>query len=190
MGAVLVQNTNWANVERAIEQLRQAGCLEFRAIYRLSRAELEDLIRPAGTFRVKAERLRNLLEMLADRFDGSLEALGRLSLDEARGALLGVRGIGPETADSILLYAVGMPTFVVDAYTYRVFTRHGWLDFDADYATIKDYLEAGLTPDIGLFNEYHALLVRVGKDFCRKQPACGKCPLAELLPPSGPCLPD
>lgn len=190
VGAVLVQNTNWNNVERAIDRLRRAGRLEFDALAQLTQEELEELIRPAGTYRVKAQRLRNLLGWLAERFGGSLEALAELSIDEARRELLAVRGIGPETADSILLYAAGLPTFVVDAYTYRVFTRHGWLDFDADYATIQDYFQWNLPADSAVFNEYHALLVRVGKDYCRKQPLCSNCPLAELLPPSGPCLPE
>ena len=191
VGAVLTQNTSWRNVERAIDNLRQADLLEPRALYDVPVEELEELIQPAGYFHVKARRLRSLLEFIVEQYDGSLEAMFRTELSELRGRLLGVHGIGPETADSILLYAGGLPSFVVDAYTHRVFARHGWIGFDADYHQIQDYSQGALPQDVQLYNEYHALLVRVGKDFCRKtNPKCAECPLREMLPSGGPLEPD
>jgi endonuclease-3 related protein len=191
IGAVLTQNTSWRNVERAIDNLRQADLLEPHALYRVPAAELEELIRPAGYFRVKTRRLRSLLEFLVERYGGSLDAMFRTDLPQLRQQLLGVHGIGPETADSILLYAGGLPTVVVDAYTHRVLARHGWIAFDADYQGIQDYLAGELPQDTAVYNEYHALMVRLGKDYCRKSnPKCGECPLADMLPKGGPLTPD
>ena len=191
VGAVLVQNTAWKNVERAISNLREAGVMETHALYALRAEELAELIRPAGYFQVKAKRLRNLLKFVIDEYDGSLDAMFRTDLATLREQLLGIHGIGPETADAILLYAGGLSTFVVDTYTHRVLARHGWIGYDADYHDIKDYFESTLPADAKLYNEYHALLVRVGKEFCRKtNPKCDECPLAEMLPATGivePC---
>jgi endonuclease-3 related protein len=190
VGAVLVQNTAWRNVERAIKNLREAGMMEPRALYELPPAELADLIRPAGYFQVKARRLRNLLQFVIEHYDGSLDTMFSTSLDTLREELLFINGIGPETADAILLYAGGLPTFVVDAYTHRVLSRHAWVGYDANYHDMKDLFESALPTDAPLYNEYHALLVRVGKDYCRRSEArCDECPLAELLPASGPALP-
>lgn len=191
VGAVLVQNTSWQNVEKAIGNLRNEDLLDPRRLYEVPLEELEGLIQPAGYYRVKARRLRNLLQFLVERYEGSLETMFSTSLSELREQLLSVSGIGPETADSILLYAGNLPTFVVDTYTHRVFARHGWIGFDADYDQIKDHLESGLAQDAALFNEYHALLVRVGKECCRKsKPLCNNCPLADLLPDGGPLEPE
>lgn len=190
VGAMLTQNTSWQNVERAIHNLREADLLEPRALYDVPVEELEELIRPAGYFRIKARRLRSLLEFLVDRYDGSLDAMFATNLPELREQLLNVHGVGPETADSILLYAGGLPSFVVDAYTHRVFSRHGWIDFEADYHQIQDYIQGELPQEVPLYNEYHALLVQLGKDFCRKSnPKCVECPLRELLPRGGPLEP-
>ncbi len=186
VGAVLVQNTAWRNVERAIENLRDAGLMEPAKLYALSESELAELIRPAGYYQVKARRLRNLLRLIVEQYDGSLEEMFRIDLATLREELLGVSGVGPETADAILLYAGSFPTFVVDTYTHRVLARHGWIDYEADYHSIKDYFEASLPQDAALFNEYHALLVRLGKDYCRKTgPKCETCPLVDMLPTSG-----
>lgn len=191
VGAVLTQNTNWGNVHRAITNLKEAGLLEPKALDRVPLAELEELIRPAGYFRVKARRLRNLLRLVVDRYDGSLEAMFANHPATLREELLSVQGIGLETADSILLYAGNMPVFVVDAYTHRVLSRHGWIDFQADYHEIQDLFHSSLPEDVQLFNEYHALLVRLGKDYCRKRrPRCADCPLAGLLPEGGPLEPE
>lgn len=192
VGAVLVQNTAWRNVERAIDNLRNAAVLfDPRALYAMPPEELAELIRPAGYFQVKTRRLRNLLKFIIDEYDGSLDAMFATELSTLREQLLAIHGIGPETADALLLYAGGMPTFVVDAYTHRILARHGWIDYDADYHQIKDLFETTLPSDVALFNEYHALLVRVGKDYCRRSaPHCETCPLASLLPESGIMNPD
>ena len=186
VGAVLVQNTAWKNVEKAIGNLKEEGLLEPHALYGLPVDELETLIRPAGYYRLKARRLRNLLKFVVRRCDGAVEDMFRTGASTLREELLAVNGIGPETADSILLYGGGLPEFVVDAYTYRAFSRHGWIDLDADYHTIKDHFESHLKRDASLYNEYHALLVRLGHLHCRKTPKCEGCPLADLLPEDGP----
>jgi endonuclease-3 related protein len=190
VGAVLVQNTSWKNVERAIRNLAAADLLTPRALYGVPQEELEELIRPAGYYRVKARRLRNLLAMVVERYDGSLDVMFQTSLETLREELLSINGIGPETADSILLYAGNLPTFVIDTYTHRVLARHGWIGFEAGYDELKEHFESGLARDGALYNEYHALLVRVGHVHCRKQPRCDGCPLAELLPESGPREPE
>jgi endonuclease-3 related protein len=187
VGAVLVQNTAWRNVEKALVNLREAGVLNARRLYALPVAELAELIRPAGYYRVKAQRLRNLLRLLIERYDGAIEKMFATPPDELRRELLEVHGVGNETADAILLYAGHMPSFVADTYAHRVAARHGWLEFDADYAAIKEFFEAGLPVDVQVYNEYHALLVRVGKDYCKSgEPKCDGCPLAEMLPEGGP----
>src|SRR5262245_13901570 len=186
VGAVLVQNTAWRNVERAIANLREAGVMDPRALYAMPQAELAEMIRPAGYYQVKAKRLRNLLRFIVEEFDGSLEGMFRSDLQSLRDQLLAIHGIGPETADAILLYAGNKPTFVVDTYTHRIIARHGWIGYDATYHEIKDYFESALPADAQLYNEYHALLVRVGKVYCRKSsPNCDECPLKYLLPESG-----
>lgn len=190
VGAVLTQNTSWKNVEKALANLREDGLLEPRRLYELAREELAELIRPAGYYRVKAKRLGNLLDFVFDRYDGSLEAMFSVDVATLREQLLGVNGIGPETADSILLYAGGLPSFVVDTYTHRVLARHGWIGFDADYHQIQEHFYDNLDADVELYNEYHALLVRVGHHHCRKTPNCDDCPLADMLPNGGPLAPD
>jgi endonuclease-3 related protein len=190
VGTVLVQNTAWRNVEHAINNLRDAGVMEPHALYQLPPAELSELIRPSGYYQVKTKRLRNLLQFVVEQYDGSLDAMFSTNLHSLREQLLAINGIGPETADAILLYAGGLPTFVVDTYSHRILARHGWLDYDASYDDIKDYFESTLPDDAALYNEYHALLVRVGKDYCKRTaPKCEACPLAEMLPASGIVMP-
>jgi endonuclease III related protein len=191
VGAILVQNTSWENVKKALDNLRDADLMEPKALYAVPLEELEELIRPAGYFRVKAKRLRSMVQFLVERYDGSLDAAFGADVGTLREELLSVHGVGPETADSILLYAGGLPIFVVDRYTHRIIARHGWIGFDADYFTVQDYFQSGLPDDAPLFNEYHALLVHLGKHFCRKSnPNCTECPLAEMLPPGGPLEPE
>jgi endonuclease III related protein len=190
VGAVLVQNTAWKNVEKAIANLRSQDLLRPRALAELALEDLAELIRPAGYYRLKARRLHNLLRLVVDRYDGSLERMFQSDLGSLREELLAINGIGPETADSILLYAGNYPTFVVDTYTYRILARHGWIGFEARYDEIKDYFESGLERDASLYNEYHALLVRVGHVHCRKRPQCRGCPLETLLPHGGPYQPE
>ncbi|NTV96215.1 MAG: endonuclease III domain-containing protein [Thiobacillus sp.] len=184
VGAVLTQNTAWGNVEKAIANLKQAGALDCRAILERSDADLAELIRPAGYFNVKTRRLKALCGFLAAR--GVAEApealAGQGNLGQLRTALLAVHGIGEETADSILLYALGRPSFVVDAYTRRAYTRLGLLEGGEPYAEIKRRFEAGLARDVALYNEYHALIVRLGKEHCRPRPRCADCPLLALCP--------
>jgi endonuclease-3 related protein len=177
VGAVLVQNTSWRNVERAIANLRDADLMEPRTLYSLAESELAELIRPAGYFQVKARRLHNLLRLVVDEYDGSLEAMFRTDVSTLRNELLGVSGIGPETADAILLYAAGRPVFVADAYARRVLVRHRLLPRAAGYEQARAFLEAHLPSDPALFNEFHALLVAAAKSHCRTAPRCQTCPL-------------
>lgn len=177
MGAILTQNTAWGNVERALAALRARRLLDPARLSGLPLPRLARLIRPSGTFRVKARRLRAFLAYLLARHRGSLARLSRAPLDSLRAELLGVPGIGPETADSILLYAVGRPVFVVDAYTRRVLARHRLLSPRASYEEVRAFFERHLPQDPRLFNEYHALLVAVGKHYCRSRPRCAECPL-------------
>jgi endonuclease-3 related protein len=164
--------------------------MEPHALYNVPPEELAELIRPAGYYQLKTKRLRNLLRFLVEEHDGSLESMFSTSLPSLREQLLAINGIGPETADAILLYAGGLPTFVVDTYSHRILARHGWLDYDASYDDIKDYFESTLSADAALYNEYHALLVRVGKDYCKRTaPNCQACPLAEMLPANGIVMP-
>lgn len=177
VGAVLTQNTNWRNVAKAIDNLRGAGALTLESLLELDMARLAELIRPSGYYRLKAGRLRNLLDMIVARYDGDLSYMFDQTLDTLREDLLGVKGIGPETADSICLYAARKPIFVVDAYTFRILGRHGLADPSMSYfelqATFMDYLDA----DVDMFNEFHALLVSLGKDYCKKsKPRCDMCP--------------
>ncbi len=190
VGAILTQNTSWQNVERALANLRDGDLLDVNNLQRVSLSELAETIRPAGYYRQKSKRLKNFVELLHSRFDGSMESLLALDCDPLREVLLSVNGIGPETADSIALYAGRLPVFVVDAYTARVAKRHGWIGFEADYYQLQELFHAQLESDHQLFNEYHALIVRVGKDFCQKTPRCEPCPLKCLLPEGGPQMPD
>lgn len=177
VGAILTQNTAWRNVERAIANLRGAGCLDWGRLRDLDEESLAALIQPAGTFRVKARRLKTFVTWLWDRYDGDLDRMFATSDGALREELLAISGIGRETADAILLYAGGKPSFVVDAYTYRILRRHRLLDDDADYEQIKELFESHLPTDAALFNEYHALLVAVGKTHCRRRARCEGCPL-------------
>lgn len=182
VGAILTQNTSWSNTARAIANLRAAGALTPTALAALPDTRLAELIRPAGYFRLKAARLKSFLRFLRDEAGLSMAALDGKGLATLRPKLLEVKGVGPETADSILLYALGQPSFVVDAYTRRILSRHGMIPEDAGYDEMRDLFMGALDPDPALYNEYHALLVRVGKDFCRpKAPHCAACPLAPFL---------
>ena len=177
VGAILTQNTNWKNVEAAIGNIRRAGLLDLHRLHALSREKLADLIRPAGYYNVKAGRLSNLLNVLVDEYDGNLERFFDGSIDQLRERLVSINGIGLETADSIVLYAAHKPTFVIDAYTYRVMVRHNVVFEDASYDELKCLFEDNLPRDATLYNEYHALIVTLGKDHCRKTPRCEGCPL-------------
>jgi endonuclease-3 related protein len=180
VGAILTQNTNWTNVEKAITNIKNAKLLSPRALCELDITKLAELIRPAGYFNVKAKRLKNLLNWLFEQYDGMLENLEQLETLRFREELLSIKGIGPETADSILLYAFGRNVFVVDAYTARIIARHGLIEPPFDYEQLQQLFESNLEPDVQFFNEYHALLVQVGKQFCKPKAKCTGCPLEQL----------
>ena len=177
IGAILTQHTAWPNVERAIARLRAAGALRFDRLHAAPLAVVERWIQPSGTFRVKARRLRAFTDRLYADHRGSLDRLFRLPTPALRAWLLAVPGIGPETADCILLYAARRPAFVVDAYTRRVVERHGWGPPGEPYDTVAQRFTDRLPADAPLFNEYHALLVRLGKSHCKARPICAGCPL-------------
>ena len=177
VGAILTQNTAWQNVEKAITNLKRLAPLTPEALLRLPEATLSDAIRPCGYYRQKGKRLRNFLGMLSDRFACRLDALLDLPTEALREELLSLSGIGPETADSILLYAAGRPVFVIDTYSIRIFSRHGLLPEESSYAEAQQWITDHLPEDVQFFNEFHALLVNVGKDFCRPRPKCAGCPL-------------
>lgn len=180
VGAVLTQNTSWQNVERAIANLKKARCLSLKKMLCLPVASLAALIRPAGYYNVKASRLKNLLECIRSEFGSSLKKMARLPTAALRQTLLSVNGVGPETADSILLYAFDRPVFVIDAYTRRMTSRHGLMKSDAGYEDLQSFFMKHLPAHSGLYNEYHALIVRLAKDYCRKnREKCHACPLRE-----------
>ena len=180
VGAVLTQNTNWGNVEKAIANLKNANALCPVAMDRMSEPRLAKLIRPSGYYNVKTARLKALISFLIRDYQGNIQRMKKGKPQELRKKLLGINGIGQETADSILLYAVGVPYFVVDAYTKRMFSRHGILSADSEYEEIQELFHRNLARDAGLYNEYHALIVKTGKTFCRpRDPLCGDCPLSE-----------
>jgi endonuclease-3 related protein len=181
VGAVLTQRTAWTNVERALERLRSAGVRDPVALMALPVEELEDLVRPSGTYRQKARRLRALLALVTDGHGGDPRAFLARAPGDLRAELLGVHGIGPETADSIILYAAGGPVFVVDAYTRRVLGRLG-VDADAPYDEVATWFKAGLPEDVGLYANFHACLVELAKEHCRVRPKCTGCPLIDICP--------
>lgn len=180
VGAVLTQNTNWLNVEKAIGRLKSAGALSPEAVMSLSRDDLEEAIMPSGFFRLKAERLLAVTcWWLANTVDDSPNWRGR-DLEAFRDDLLAVKGVGPETADSILLYCFDLPCFVIDAYTRRIGARHLGLDGTLEYHRLRRIFTEALPSDPGIYNEYHALLVRTAKEACRKGQCMDCCPLRAL----------
>lgn len=177
LGAILTQNTAWKNVEKALENLRKEGLISIEKLALISIPALADLIRPSGYFNQKAMKVKNFIRFLMENYDGDLQKMLEEDTANLREKLLDVRGIGPETADSILLYAAKKPTFVVDAYTYRVLSRHGLIPEESTYGETQEVFMDSLPKDAQLFNEYHALIVRLGKEWCKKSPMCEGCPL-------------
>ena len=178
LGAILTQNTSWQNVEKAIGNLKKHKLLNPRKLYKLEQRKLASLIRPAGYYNIKAKRLKYFLDFLFQSYGGDIKKISRVDKIALRQELLAVNGIGPETADSILLYALNKPVFVVDAYTRRILLRHRLIKETASYDGVQDLFTHNLKKDAKLFNEYHALLVRLGKDFClKKKGKCDTCPL-------------
>lgn len=178
IGAILTQNTNWQNVEKAINNLKKHKLLNPQKLKDLAQQRLAALIRPAGYYNIKAKRLKTFLGFLFNFYGGNIKEMYRQDLQGLRQQLLAVNGIGPETADSILLYALNKPIFVVDAYTKRVLFRHRLIKEGATYDEVQDLFMKNLKKDVKLFNEYHALLVKLGKDYCLKRKRrCDICPL-------------
>ncbi len=179
IGAILTQNTAWTNVEKAIANLADAGVLDdAQAMLDMPDARLAALLRPSGYFNIKTQRLKHFLRFFLESFDGSVEKMRAGQAYVIRERLLAVKGIGPETADSIFLYALNKRVFVVDAYTRRIFSRLGMISPDADYQGMQEFFTRRLPRRIALFNDYHAQIVQLGKDFCRsRNPRCGPCPL-------------
>ena len=175
-GALLTQRTTWRNAARALTALRRAGALSPETLARLPIAELEPLVRPAGTFRMKAARLQAMARWYID--SGGWEDLAVRTTPELRAALLGLPGIGAETADDILVYAFERPVFVVDAYARRILSRYGWAKGDEPYARLSEAVAHAIARDAALLGEFHALLVEHGKRHCRTTPRCKGCPLA------------
>jgi endonuclease-3 related protein len=177
VGAILTQNTSWKNVEKAIQKLKGKGVLSPEGIHRLKKSQLGTLIKSSGYYRIKADRLTSFVNFLYYAFDGDLKKMRREEMGRLREELLGVKGIGPETADSILLYGLKKPIFVVDGYTKRILSRHGMIPEKISYEEVQKLFMDHLPHDEKFFNEYHALFVHLGKTLCRKIPTCDLCPL-------------
>jgi len=177
VGAILTQNTNWGNVEKAINNLKGHKVLNAKLLFEMPPEKLASLIRPAGYFNVKTKRLKEFLSFLLNRYKGSMERMKKADALTLRHDLLNVKGIGPETADSILLYALEKPVFVIDAYTKRVLSRHKIVSEDVTYHELQELFHKDLPTDVQLFNEFHALFVMAGKHFCKPRPRCQECPL-------------
>jgi endonuclease-3 related protein len=178
VGAILTQNTSWKNVERAIDNLKGVGLMSLEALSTLPSGLLAEYIRPAGYYNIKAGRLHNLLTFINEHHGGDLQAFLDQPLPHLREQLLSIKGVGRETADSILLYAANLPVFVVDTYTHRILVRHQVIDEEFGYEAIQELFMDNLACDTRLYNEYHALLVRVGNVYCKKNnPNCAACPL-------------
>ena len=189
LGAILTQNTTWRNARLALKDLRKAGLLTWKALRQASLKQLESCVRRAGFYRQKARTIQDLADWLERVHRGSWDALFSMDPGRGREQLLGLKGIGPETADAILLYAGRQPFFVADAYTRRVLSRHQLIPREADYESARRFLEQHLAPDEAMFNEFHALLVETGKRYCRRQAAhCDECPLGRFLAPPLPAL--
>jgi endonuclease-3 related protein len=179
VGAILTQNTAWRNVERAIHNMKAADLMDITRIYEFGEKELADIIRPSGFFNIKSRRLKTFIAFLVDEYGGRIEGLESVPQETLRHQFLSLSGIGPETADSILLYALDRPVFVVDAYTKRFLRQHGISDGEQNYHEVQGFFTSNLPSDSALFNEYHALIVRLCQTHCRKAPQCEGCPLEE-----------
>jgi endonuclease-3 related protein len=185
VGAILVQNTSWSNVDKALRSLRASGRLSYAGIAALGVHELAALVRPSGCYNVKARRLAAFVAFLGREHGGRVEAMAAADPATLRAKLLAVPGIGPETADSIALYAAGLPLFVIDAYTRRVFTRLGLIRGHEPYEALQRYFMDALPPHAALFSDYHAQIVTLAKDVCRPRPRCAECPLDPICPKVG-----
>ncbi len=179
VGAVLTQNTSWRNVEKAIDNMRAKGLLDMDALHLMEEDRLADVIRPAGFYRVKSKRLKALITDIHVRYGASIDHMRQVPTWQLREHLLSVKGVGPETADSILLYALDRPVFVVDAYTKRFLKNHGLYEGSDDYHDVQKFFMDNLPRDTYIFNEFHALLVCLCQRYCKKRPSCPACPLMD-----------
>jgi endonuclease-3 related protein len=186
IGAILTQNTAWTNVEKALANLKAGRLLHPKALVAAELSVVEVALRPSGYFRQKAVRVRTFSQHLIDHYGGSMARMAKRPLALLRTELLALHGIGPETADDILLYACEKPVFVVDAYTRRILSRHGLVPSTIGYEALRAVFEDRLSASVPYFKEYHGLIVWTGKDFCKSKPRCAGCPLAPLLRPGEP----
>lgn len=182
VGAILTQNTAWQNVEKAIANLKKENLLSIDRLLKLTHKRLAKLIRPSGYYNQKAKKIKNMVIFLKSRYKAELDNMRDVDTKVLREQLLGIKGIGPETADSILLYAFNRPVFVVDAYTKRIFERLKMIKPMDNYHQIQSLFMSNLAPEVGLFNEYHALIVELGKKICNSRPICAKCVLSKICP--------
>jgi len=180
VGAILTQNTSWNNVEKAILNLKEKSLLSIQKLSQIPASILAEYIRPAGYYNLKAKRLKNLINFIVERYNADINTLFSLDTETIREELLTVKGIGLETADSIVLYGAGRPIFVVDTYTHRILTRHGLIEEEAGYNDLQSFFMDNLSHDAEFYKEFHALIVKTGKDFCRRKPLCSECPLHSL----------
>jgi endonuclease-3 related protein len=180
VGAILTQNTAWANVEKAVSNLKKKKILSVKNLKEIHINKLAKLIKPAGYYNVKAKRLKTFIDFLINNYDGSIKKMFKKDYLKLRADLLNINGIGQETADSILLYAGNKPIFVIDAYTKKILSRHHLIDKDAKYSTIQNLFMDNIEKDPKFYNEYHALLVNLGKNICTKIPHCQICPIKDI----------
>ncbi|HDH41154.1 MAG TPA: endonuclease III domain-containing protein [Candidatus Altiarchaeales archaeon] len=180
VGAILTQASSWTNVEKAIENLKSEGLLSSEALLQASEEKLRRLIKPVGYYNAKTLKLKRFVEFLHENYEGDLDKLFDQDTEKLRSELLSVWGIGQETADSIILYAANKPTFVVDAYTKRIMSRLGFADENTTYYDLKKFFELRLPEDLEIYKEFHALLVELGKNYCKTKPLCGKCPIRDI----------
>ena len=177
VGAVLTQNTSWKNVEKAIGNMKNEGVLDVEKLYEINTEKLGEIIRSSGFFNIKSKRLKNIINVIYNKYNATIENISNTDTNTLRSLLLTVNGVGPETADSILLYALNRPVFVVDAYTKRFLKNHNLYNCDGDYHDIQKFFMDNLKPDVYIFNEFHALIVCLCQIHCRKVPICSGCPL-------------
>ena len=180
VGAILTQNTSWSNVKKAITNLHNADCLSAEKLFELPNERLAELIKPAGYYNIKTKRLKNFINWFNEQYSGDFKLLEDVNTNVLREELLSINGVGRETADSILLYALERPVFVIDAYTARITQRHHLSGPEADYEMLRDLFESNLSQEVPLYNEFHALIVRTGYLYCKPKPKCSECPLNKL----------
>ena len=182
LGAILTQSVAWRGVERALNNLESAGCMTVEALRDIPEADLADLVRPSGYFNAKAKKIKAFIHHLVDHYDGNLDAMLSRCTEELRPELLSIHGVGEETADDIILYAAGQPSFVIDSYTRRIMKRLGLEPSNEKYSSYQAIFHGNLPSDAEMFNEYHALLDQHAKAVCRKEPQCASCCLRDLCP--------